>query len=75
MQWSLLLSPRWIRVINAQAYKTHKELGSETKQNKTSKTKNKILTMAKPIDVRDFLSTSHNNAKQTSWSAPKLLPL
>ena len=32
MQWSLLLSPRWIRVINAQAYKTHKELGSETKQ-------------------------------------------
>ena len=60
-------------MINAQAYKTDKELGSETKKKQAQK--NKILTMAKPIDVRDFLSTSHNNDKKTSWSAPKPLPL
>ena len=39
----------------------------EIKQNKTSKQKKKkqISTMAKPKDVRDFLSTSHNNHKET----------
>ena len=73
MQWSSLLSPRWIRVTNTQAYETDKELGSETKQNKW--TEKKILTMAKPIDVRDFLSISHNNDRETCWSTPKLLPL
>ena len=38
---------------------------SEIKQNKTSKRKKKIPSMAEPIDVRNFLSTSHNNDKET----------
>ena len=40
---------------------------SEIKQNKTSKQteKKKIPSMAEPIDVRNFLSTSHNNDKET----------
>ena len=62
-------------MINVQAYENDKELEGakkkiiksvEIKQNKTSKQKKKqIPTMAKPIDVRDFLSTSHNNDKET----------
>ena len=38
---------------------------SEIKQNKTNKQKKKIPSMAEPIDVRNFLSTSHNNDKET----------
>ena len=40
---------------------------SEIKQNKTSKQteKKKIPSMAEPIDVLNFLSTSHNNDKET----------
>ena len=38
---------------------------SKIKQNKTSKQEKKIPSMAEPIDVRNFLSTSHNNDKET----------
>lgn len=65
---SSLLLPRWTGVINPQAYETDKELGrkknSETKQNKQTE-KKQIPTMPKPIDVRDFLATSHDNNKKT----------
>ena len=61
-------------MINVQAYENDKELEGakkkiiksvEIKQNKTSKQKKKIPSMAEPIDVRNFLSTSHNNDKET----------
>ena len=62
-------------MINVQAYENDEELegaiiiiiikSSEIKQNKTSKQKKKIPSMAEPIDVRNFLSTSHNNDKET----------
>ena len=55
-------------MINPQAYETDKELGrkknSKTKQNKQTE-KKQIPTMPKPIDVRDFLATSHDNNKKT----------
>ena len=58
---------------NVQAYENDEELeggkkiikSSEIKQNKTSKQEKKIPSMAEPIDVRNFLSTSHNNDKET----------
>ena len=64
------------KLINPQAYETDKELGTtKTKQNKTIKQKNKILTKAKLIDVRDFSSASHINNKETWLKADKpLLP-